>query len=95
MGSGGTGSFNKCQNHALLKADCLITGTHNPDNMKFRNYLVAVGGIAGYGWDSWKEFAACQNFGNIEVDESVEVDSEELKNSGHNTTVRDNMYYEE
>ena len=33
--------------------------------------------------------------GNIEVDESVEVDSEELKNSGHNTTVRDNMYYEE
>lgn len=68
LGSGGTGSFNKCQNHALLKADCLITGTHNPDNMKFRNYLVAVGGIAGYGWDSWKEFAACQNFGNIEVE---------------------------
>lgn len=68
VGSGGTGSFNKCQNLGLLKADCLVSGTPAPSSMKRRNYLIGVGGIVGYGWDSWKEIASCQNKGNIEVE---------------------------
>lgn len=68
LGTGGTGSFNKCQNHALIKADCLVTGTVDPANMKLRNYLLGVGGIVGYGWDSFKEIASCQNHGDIEVE---------------------------
>ena len=68
LGTGGTGTFNKCQNHALIKADCLVAGTVDPANMKLRNYLLGVGGIAGYGWDSFKEIASCQNHGDIEVE---------------------------
>lgn len=68
LGTGGTGSFNKCQNHALIKADCLVTETVAPANMKLRNYLLGAGGIVGFGWDSFKEIAACQNLGDIEVE---------------------------
>ena len=63
-----TDNFNKCRNYALLKADCLVTGSPSASAMKYRNYFLAVGGIAGYSWDHMGGMASCQNHGNIEVE---------------------------
>ncbi len=63
-----TDNFNKCRNYALLKADCLVTGSPSASAMKYRNYFLAVAGIAGYSWDHMGGMASCQNHGNIEVE---------------------------
>ena len=63
-----TDNFNKCRNYALLKADCLVSGSPSVSSMKYRNYFLAVAGITGYGWDHMGGMASCQNHGNIEVE---------------------------
>ena len=68
MGAGSTGEFNKCRNYALIKADCLVTGSPSEKDMSKQNYLLAVAGISGYAWDKVGSFASCQNLGNIEVE---------------------------
>lgn len=59
--------FNKCRNYALIKAESLVTGDPSESEMKKRNYLLAVGGISGMGWDVLG-MSSCTNSGNIEVE---------------------------
>ena len=63
----GQGDFNKCRNYALLSAKSLITGEPSEKQMKKKNYLLNVGGIAGCPWD-YLQIASCNNSGNIEVE---------------------------
>jgi hypothetical protein len=63
----GQADFNKCKNFALIKAESLVTGEPSESEMKKRNYLLAVGGISGMGWDVLG-MSSCTNFGNIEVE---------------------------
>ena len=63
----GQADFNKCKNFALIKAESLITGDPSESEMKKRNYLLAVGGISGMGWDVLG-MSSCTNSGNIEVE---------------------------
>ena len=63
----GQADFNKCKNYALIKAESLITGDPSESEMKKRNYLLAVGGISGMGWDVLG-MSSCTNSGNIEVE---------------------------
>lgn len=63
----GQADFNKCKNFALIKAESLITGDPSEDEMKKKNYLLAVGGISGMGWDVLG-MSSCTNSGNIEVE---------------------------
>ena len=63
----GQADFNKCRNYALIKVESLVTGDPSETEMKKRNYLLAVGGISGMGWDVLG-MASCTNSGNIEVE---------------------------
>ncbi len=63
----GQADFNKCKNYALIKAESLVTGDPSESEMKKRNYLLAVGGISGMGWDVLG-MSSCTNSGNIEVE---------------------------
>lgn len=63
----GQADFNKCKNYALIKAESLVTGEPSESEMKKRNYLLAVGGISGMGWDVLG-MSSCTNSGNIEVE---------------------------
>ena len=63
----GQANFNKCKNYALIKAESLVTGDPSESEMKKRNYLLAVGGISGMGWDVLG-MSSCTNSGNIEVE---------------------------
>lgn len=63
----GQADFNKCKNYALIKAESLVTGDPSESEMKKKNYLLAVGGISGMGWDVLG-MSSCTNSGNIEVE---------------------------
>ncbi len=63
----GQADFNKCKNYALIKAESLVTGEPSESEMKKRNYLLAVGGISGMGWDVLG-MSSCTNSGDIEVE---------------------------
>ncbi|MBR3562540.1 MAG: endonuclease/exonuclease/phosphatase family protein [Bacteroidales bacterium] len=63
----GQADFNKCKNFALIKAESLITGDPSESEMKKKNYLLAVAGISGMGWDVLG-MSSCTNSGNIEVE---------------------------
>lgn len=63
----GQADFNKCKNFALIKAESLVTGDPSETEMKKKNYLLAVGGISGMGWDVLG-MSSCTNSGNIEVE---------------------------
>lgn len=63
----GEGHFNKCKNFGLIKAVSLAEGEPSETEMKKKNYLLKVGGIAGMPWDKL-EIESCTNSGNIEVE---------------------------
>ena len=77
----GQGDFNKCRNYALLSAKSLITGEPSEKQMKKKNYLLNVGGIAGCPWD-YLQIASCNNSGNIEVEYYGLYDGDDRWRSG-------------
>ncbi len=63
----GQGRFNQCSNLGLIKAVSLAEGDPSEAEMKKKNYLLKVGGIAGMPWDDLA-IESCTNSGNIEVE---------------------------
>lgn len=73
IGFGTCGTFNKCKNQALIDVKSLVSvynvWTEDESNeKKRRNYMMGVGGIGGYGWDSIGGMSSCTNEGDIEVE---------------------------
>ena len=63
----GQGHLNKCKNLGLIQARAVAEGEPAESDMKKKNYLLHVGGIAGMPWDDL-EIESCTYSGNIEVE---------------------------